>query len=100
MLVSNNIAVDTTAPTVDITNPSAGSTVATNVTVSANANDNVGVVKNELYVDGVLTATATTAPFTTKWNSRKAKSGAHVLQCKAYDAAGNVGWSQSVSVNK
>lgn len=100
VLVSNNVAVDTTAPTVVITNPSAGSMVATNVTVSANASDNVGVVKNELYVDGVLTATATSAPFATKWNSRKAKTGAHLLQCKAYDAAGNAGWSQTVSVNK
>lgn len=100
VMVSNNIIVDSTAPTVVITNPGAGSTISTNVTVSADATDNVGVIKNELYVDGVLTSTASTAPFTNKWNSRKAKAGAHVLQCKAYDAAGNFGWSQSVSVNK
>jgi hypothetical protein len=100
VMVSNNVVVDSTAPTVVITSPAAGSTVSTNVTVSVNAADNVGVIKNELYVDGVLTSTASAAPFTNKWNTRKAKTGAHVLQCKAYDAAGNFGWSQTVSVNK
>jgi thermitase len=98
--VSNYIVVDSLAPTVVITNPVGGSMVSGTVSVSANPSDNVGVVKVELYVDGVLTASATAAPFTTKWNTRKAKAGAHALQCKAYDAAGNVGWSQVVSVNK
>ena len=98
--VSNYIVVDSLAPTVAITNPVGGSTVSGTVSVSANSSDNVAVVRVELYVDGVLTASATAAPFTTKWNTRKAKAGAHALQCKAYDAAGNVGLSQVVSVNK
>jgi len=55
-------------------------------------------VKVVLYVDGALTATSTTAPFTTKWNSRKAAPGAHSLQTKAYDAASNVGTSAPVTV--
>jgi hypothetical protein len=54
----------------------------------------------ELYVDGNLTTTSTTAPFTTKWNTKKAASGAHVLQAKAYDAAGNAGVSTQVTVYK
>ena len=71
-----------------------------NVSVYVNATDNVGVVKVELYVDGKLNSTSTSAPFTTKWNARKAASGAHTLQCKAYDAAGNVGTSATVTVYK
>jgi subtilisin family serine protease len=98
--VSNFAVVDSLAPTVVIMNPVAGSTVSGTVSVSASPSDNVGVVKVELYVDGVLTASTTASPFTTKWNTRKAKAGAHVLQCKAYDAAGNVGSSQFVSVYK
>jgi hypothetical protein len=48
----------------------------------------------------VLKSTSTTAPFTNSWNSRKAASGAHTLVCKAYDAAGNAGVSQTVTVYK
>ena len=94
--VSN--ATDTTPPTITITSPQAGSTVSGNVSILVNATDNVGVVKVVLYVDGALTATSTTAPFTTKWNSRKAAPGAHSLQTKAYDAASNVGTSAPVTV--
>ena len=62
------------------------------------ATDNVGVVRVELLVDGALTATATSAPFTTRWNTRKAPPGAHVLQVKAYDAAGNCRFSSPITV--
>jgi subtilisin family serine protease len=98
--VNNSIVLDTTAPVVIITAPSAGVTVSGNVLVSTNTADNIGVVRNELYVDGVLTATSVAAPFAFKWNTRKAKAGSHVLQCRAYDAAGNVGFSDIVSVVK
>jgi hypothetical protein len=74
--------------------------MAGNASVYVNVADNVGVVRNELYVDGVLVSSATASPFTTKWNTVKAKVGSHVLQCKAYDAAGNVGISQTVNVYK
>jgi len=58
------------------------------------------VVKVELYVDGALTATSTRAPFTTKWNTQRVRAGAHTLQLKAYDAAGNRGVSALVTVYK
>ena len=98
----NNIAPppDTTAPTNTITSPADGAKLGANASVYVNVADNVGVVRNELYADGVLVASSTSAPFTTKWNTKKAKAGAHLLQCKAYDAAGNVGVSQVVSVYK
>ena len=95
----NNPIPDTTPPTVSITSPSGGS-VSGLVTVSVNVADNIGVAKVELYVDGILTSTATTAPFSNKWNTKKAAAGAHTLQCRAYDAAGNVGASALVTVNK
>ena len=99
--VSNSAPpADLTPPTDTITSPLDGATLPTNASIYVNAADNVGVVRNELYVDGVLVSSSTSAPFTTKWNTRKAKAGAHVLQCKAYDAAGNVGLSQLVNVKK
>ncbi|HKB64383.1 MAG TPA: S8 family serine peptidase [Pyrinomonadaceae bacterium] len=101
VMVSNSAPpLDTTPPTETITSPSDGTTLPTNASIYVNALDNVGVVRNELYVDGALVSSSTSAPFTTKWNTRKVKAGPHVLQCKAYDAAGNVGLSQLVNVNK
>ncbi len=98
--VNNVSASDTTPPTIAIISPASGSRVSGNVSVLVNTSDNVRVVKVELYVDGMLTATSTTAPFTTKWNTRKATAGPHTLLSKAYDAAGNVGLSPAVSVTK
>ena len=98
VLVSNTL--DTTSPTINITAPSDGNKVTTNVSVNVNTSDNVAVTKVELYVDGTLRAVSTSAPFTTKWNTAKAAKGMHSLFCKAYDAAGNTGVSQLVSVTK
>jgi hypothetical protein len=72
------------------------------VTVNVNATDNVGVVKVELYVDGRLEASSTSAPFQTKWNTRpkNVAKGNHTLQVRAYDAAGNVGVSAPAMVTK
>jgi len=92
--------VDSTPPTISITSPGEGTSVSTGVTVATATCDNVGVVKVQLYVDGALYVSSTTAPFNLKWNARKAARGAHVLQSKAYDAAGNVGTSPDVTVYK
>ena len=93
-------APDISPPNVTITSPANGAKVSVNTSVYVTASDNLTVAKVELYVDGKLTATSTSAPFTTKWNTRKATAGSHSLQCKAYDASGNVGSSQIVSVFK
>ncbi|NOT62821.1 MAG: S8 family serine peptidase [Acidobacteria bacterium] len=95
----SNATSDVTRPVVSISSPTGGN-VGGLVSVAVSATDNVGVVKVELYVDGGLVSTATAAPFVNKWNTRKAATGAHTLQCRAYDAAGNVGISSIVIVNK
>jgi subtilisin family serine protease len=82
----NNVG-DFVPPVVAITSPQNGATVRNTVSVSVSSSDNVGVIRVELYVDGAIKASSTTAPFTTSWNSRKASNGAHTLSCKAYDAA-------------
>jgi hypothetical protein len=98
----SNVTPDTTPPTVSMASPAIGSTVSGNVQVTVRTTDNVAVVKVELYVDGSLTATSTSAPFTTKWNTspKGVAKGAHALQTKAYDAAGNAGTSTSIIVYK
>jgi hypothetical protein len=94
----NNPLPDTTAPTVVITSPNNGAAVNGNVSVEASATDNVGVTKVEFYIDGSLAATTRSAPYSYRWAVKRERPGAHSLQCKAYDAAGNVGVSSVVTV--
>ena len=89
---------DTTPPTTSITSPANGATVSGTTTVAANASDNVGVTRVELYVDSVLTGTDTSSPYEFSWNTTTATNGGHALQTKAYDAATNVGSSTVVNV--
>ncbi len=91
----------TTAPTVSITSPLNGSAVKhnTNVTIAANASDNVGVTKVEFYVNNVLKCTDTTAPYSCVWFVPAKRNVNYVLVAKAYDAANNVGTSSTVTVH-
>jgi subtilisin family serine protease len=90
-------AGDTVAPTVSITSPAGGSSVSGTVTVSAAATDDVGVAQVALYVDGVLKATDTAAPWAFSW-STAGLSGTHSLVARAADAAGNAAQSVAVPV--
>ncbi|HEV8433655.1 MAG TPA: protease pro-enzyme activation domain-containing protein [Thermoanaerobaculia bacterium] len=89
---------DTTPPTTSITAPTNGATVSGTTTVSANASDNIGVTKVEFYLDGALQSTDTTLPYSWSWTTTSAANGSHSLVSKAYDAAGNVGTSSTVTV--
>lgn len=89
---------DTQAPAAVITSPAAGSTLSGTATITANASDNVGVTKVQLYVDSVLTSTDTTAPYSFAWNTTSAAGGSHNLKVKARDACGNVGPSPTLVI--
>jgi subtilisin family serine protease len=97
-VVGGGGGADTTPPTTSITSPASGATVSGTVTVSATAGDNVGVSRVELYVDGSLAGTDTTSSYSFSWNTATASNGVHSLQTRAFDAAGNAGWSIVVSV--
>jgi hypothetical protein len=91
--VSNSSGGDTTPPTISV----AESGSSGSITLSANATDNVGVTKVEFYVDNALKSTLTAAPYQAALDSTKLANGSHSLVGKAYDAAGNVGTSSTVS---
>lgn len=95
----NNPVLDTTAPTVSVTAPANNATVKGTVSVTASASDNVGVNKVEFYVNNVLQATDTASPYTFSWNTAALANGSYSLSAKAYDAAGNIGQSSSLSVS-
>lgn len=89
---------DITLPTAALTSPVSGGVVAGTATVNATAGDNVGVAKVEFYVNGTLRSTDTAAPYNFAWNTATFANGSYTLSAKAYDAAGNVGQSASVTV--
>ncbi|WP_426161562.1 S8 family serine peptidase [Pseudoduganella sp. R-34] len=92
-------APDTTAPTVAIANPVGGSTVSGLVSIGVNAADNVGVARVDLKVNGTVVASDSAGPYVFSWNSAGVANGMNNLVAIAYDAAGNVATSSTVSVN-
>src|SRR5206468_2256269 len=74
----------TTPPAVSITAPSAGSTVAGTITVSANATDNGTVAGVQFKLDGVnLGAEDTAAPYSVPWDTTTATNASHTLNAMA-----------------
>lgn len=96
--VTGGSNADTVPPMVSITAPEGGATVAAASIVATTATDNVGVIKVEFYLDGVLHAADTSAPYTWNWSPTAAQNGTRSLTAKAYDSAGNSKVSDAVVV--
>ena len=91
--------VDATPPTVSITAPAGGATVAGAVAVNATAADNIAVVGVQFKLDGVnLGAEDTASPYTVSWNTTGGSNGSHSLTAVARDGAGNTTTSAAVTV--
>ena len=90
---------DTAPPTVAVTTPVAGGTVAGAVSVSGRATDNVGVAGVQFKLDGVsLGPEVTVAPYAVTWNTGTTADGSHVLTAVARDTAGNTATAAAISV--
>ncbi len=95
---SGTATADTTAPTVSLTAPAAG-TVSGTVALKATAADNVGVSGVQFLVDGVaFGAEDTSAPYEIQWPSTGVTNGTHKLAARARDAANNTTTSAEVTV--
>ncbi len=93
------LVVDLQSPQVTIVNPTNGATVTGLVTVTAEAQDNVGVSKVEFYIDGTKVAEDTSEPYQYNWNTIElTNDSTHTIQAKAYDIIGNPGQSNIVTV--
>jgi hypothetical protein len=91
--------IDLTPPLIDLTAPAANATVTRLVTVTANASDNVGVVRVQFKLDGVnLGLEDALAPFSLQWDTTTTSSGPHTLTAVAFDAAGNQTTSAPIAV--
>jgi N,N-dimethylformamidase beta subunit-like, C-terminal/Concanavalin A-like lectin/glucanases superfamily/Bacterial Ig domain/Bacterial Ig-like domain len=93
------VLADTTSPTVSVTAPAAGATVSGDVTLTANANDDVGVAGVQFRVDGADVASEdTAAPYSVTWSTAGVPNGTHTVTAVARDGAGNRTTSATVSV--
>jgi hypothetical protein len=93
--------VDNTLPAVSVTSPGAGTAVSGTraVTITAAASDTGGIQAVEIYVNGVLLARDTSAPYAANWSLRKVAKGAHTIRARAFDNAGNMA-EQSITVTR
>nr|WP_307188477.1 CehA/McbA family metallohydrolase [Massilia sp. CF038] len=87
--VTQTNSSDAVAPTVSASESGSSG----NISVAATATDNVGVSMVEFYIDNLLKATSNVAPYAAVINSTTLSNGSHSLVARAYDAAGNVGFS-------
>ena len=94
----NNTQTDTTLPSCSITAPQSGASINGTISINADASDNVGISKVEFYIDGTKVGEDAQSPYSIDWDSTSATDGNHSIQAKAFDAAGNMGESQQISV--
>ncbi len=78
-------------PVVSILTPAAGATISGVTTVTASATGTGAITKVAFYVDGVLHATVTTAPYQWSFDTSTASNGSHTIMVKAYDPMADVG---------
>ncbi|MGH8706823.1 MAG: Ig-like domain-containing protein, partial [Burkholderiales bacterium] len=90
---------DTTPPTVSVTSPANGATVSGTITVTASASDDVGVIGVQFLLDDAVAVTDTTSPYSTPFDTTGVSDGPHTIAARAFDAAGNVATSSTVTVN-
>jgi chitodextrinase len=79
--------LDVTPPTVTLTAPFSGAKVRGNVTLSANASDNLAVDHVDFLVNGSLVGTDTTSPYSISWNSATLADGTATIAARAVDTS-------------
>jgi hypothetical protein len=89
---------DIEPPSVWITSPAPWVAVADSIEIFAEATDNVQVAAVVMLLDGVLLDSVSAAPYRFLWDTSLDTAGNHTLMAKAYDNAGNIGYSDLVIV--
>ncbi len=93
-------SADEAAPTVTLTGLTDGQTVmpGASLTLSATATDDVGVTRVDFHVDSTVACSQASEPYTCTWTVPATAGATYALSANAYDAAGNVGSSSTVTV--
>ncbi len=90
-------AADGTPPTVTITSPADGAGVAPGFDVTVDAQDDQGVLRVELSIDGQLAGTMSTAPYVFTTDA-SLSAGSHEITATAYDSSNQATDSITVTV--
>jgi len=88
---------DVSPPTVTLTAPGAG-VYRGDVTLAADATDDVAVDHVDFLVDGSVVATDATAPYAVVWSSATGTDGARTVTARAVDTSGNERISAGVTI--
>jgi peptidoglycan/xylan/chitin deacetylase (PgdA/CDA1 family) len=91
-------ATETVPPSVAVTAPASGSTVAGSVDVTADASDNVAVDRVDFFRNGILIGTDSSAPYAIAWDTTAASNGPHPITATAIDTSLNSTTSAPVSL--
>ncbi len=102
-LTSGTGALDTTAPTVSVTDPINGATIANVTNITVDATDAVGVAGVTLLIDGapvtiVDVTEDTTAPYVFSLDTAVFSNGTHTVGAQARDAAGNIATAATLTM--
>ena len=91
---------DNTPPEVSITSPASGATVSgTNVTLSANATDNLALVGVQFKLNNQnIGSEDSIFPYSIIWNSNQVSNGTYSLVAIARDVSGNRATSSQISI--
>ncbi|MDB5164175.1 MAG: hypothetical protein JWS12_793 [Candidatus Saccharibacteria bacterium] len=94
---------DTTPPTASIATPSTGTSVSGTTVLSSAASDNVGVTKVDYIADTSTTPIGIATPSVNygwflNWDTLSVGNGRHTITARAYDQAGNVGKSATITL--
>jgi hypothetical protein len=82
---------DTRAPVVKIASPGRDAKLKRSATIVANATDDTGVQSLELSIDAEKVVIVPGSKLRRTWSLRGVTPGRHVIQVRAFDAAGNIG---------
>jgi hypothetical protein len=87
-----------TAPTASISSPTTNEVCRMIDTIFVDANDDLGVTKVELYINGQLVGTDNSAPWRFIWDTEQWDDGNYSVYAIAYDASQHTGTSPAVAV--
>lgn len=93
------VTVDNIAPTIRVLTPNRDQIFSVSdeyITIQPIVTDNVSMDRVEFYVDDQLIATSTISPYNERWLITSL--GSHVIQLRAFDAAGNTSVSERIKV--
>jgi hypothetical protein len=97
---SVTLSISDSPPTVSILSPTEGAVVYGTVSVQVQATDNIAVSKVEIYIDNIIAATLTSAPYNYSWNTAVVTDGSHTIKAIAYDNLNQTNFTQvGVTVN-